>query len=113
METAEIKSCRTCVYELDEAHKEPCSSCDATGSNYERYNNMSTVTVHDNVNSPRHYTHGKFEVIDVLEDWNLNFRLANAVKYIARHKHKGKPIEDLKKAVWYIQREIEKYGKPC
>jgi len=64
----------------------------------------------DSVNSPKHYTHGKYEVIDVIEDWNLNFRLANTIKYVARHKHKGKPLEDLKKALWYLQREIDKYG---
>ena len=67
--------------------------------------------VEDNINSPQHYTKGKYEVIDVIEDWNLNFRLANAVKYIARHEHKGKPEEDLKKALWYLQREIDSYGK--
>lgn len=63
----------------------------------------------DAVHSPRHYTSGKFEVIDVIEDWGLNFRLANTVKYIARHKHKGKPLEDLKKALWYLQREIDRH----
>lgn len=64
----------------------------------------------DYVHSPKHYTAGKYEVIDVIEDWNLNFRLANTIKYIARHQHKGKPLEDLKKALWYLQREIDKYG---
>lgn len=63
----------------------------------------------DHVNKPQHYTKGNFEVIDVIEDWDLNFRLANTVKYIARHKHKGKPLEDLKKAMWYLQREIDKH----
>lgn len=60
----------------------------------------------DNVNHPEHYKqyHG-FEVIEITEQ--LNFCLGNAVKYILRADHKGKPIEDLKKAVWYIQREIK------
>lgn len=61
------------------------------------------------ISSPKHYTTGKYEVIDVIEDWDLNFRLANAIKYIARHKHKGKPKQDLCKALWYLQREIDKY----
>ena len=65
----------------------------------------------DNVFSPKHYTAGKYEVIDVIEDWGLNFRLANTIKYIARHKHKGKPLEDLKKALWYLQREIDKHER--
>jgi hypothetical protein len=74
------------------------------------YEDMFEASREDVVNKPKHYTTGKYEVIDVIEDWNLNFRLANAVKYIARHKHKGKPLEDLKKALWYLQREIDKHG---
>ena len=54
-----------------------------------------------------HYNQGRFEVIDVIEDWNLGFAAGNAVKYIARHKYKGKPVEDLKKARWYIDRLIQ------
>lgn len=60
----------------------------------------------DNVNSPAHYTFGKIEVIDVIEDWQLEFHLGNAVKYIARAKHKGRELEDLKKAQWYLNRKI-------
>ena len=60
------------------------------------------------VNHPNHYNVGKIEVIDAIEDWGLNFNLGNAVKYIARADHKGKPIEDLEKARWYIEREIER-----
>lgn len=67
----------------------------------------------DLVNHPPHYTFGKFEVIDVLEDWELNFHKANAVKYIARagRKNPDKEVEDLKKAIWYLQRNIELLGK--
>jgi hypothetical protein len=65
----------------------------------------------DMVNHPPHYTFGKFEVIDVIEDWELNYNTGNAVKYIARAEHKGKKVEDLRKAVWYLQREIEKDAK--
>lgn len=60
----------------------------------------------DNVSHPSHYNVGKIEVIDAIEEWGLNFSLGNAVKYIARADHKGKPIEDLQKARWYIDREI-------
>jgi hypothetical protein len=60
------------------------------------------------VHHPSHYNVGKIEVIDAIEDWGLNFSLGNAVKYIARADHKGKPIEDLEKARWYIEREIER-----
>lgn len=60
----------------------------------------------DVVNHPPHYTFGRFEVIDVIEDWALGFHLGNAVKYIARNGRKGDPLEDLKKARWYLDREI-------
>lgn len=67
----------------------------------------------DPVHWPSHYRFGKFEVIEVLEDWKLNFHLANAVKYIARagRKNKSKEIEDLEKAVWYINRHIQNLRK--
>ena len=58
------------------------------------------------INAPKHYTAGKYEVIDVIEDWKLGFRLANVVKYIARAEHKGNPLVDLYKALWYLNREI-------
>ena len=51
---------------------------------------------------------GKYEAIEVIEDWNLGFNLGNTIKYISRagHKDKDKTIEDLKKSLWYLQREI-------
>ena len=62
----------------------------------------------DAVNHPSHYTDGKIEVIDFIEDKGLGFCLGNAVKYIARagKKDATKEIEDLQKAVWYIERRI-------
>jgi len=51
---------------------------------------------------------GRFEVIDVIDDWKLDFSLGNAVKYIARAAHKGTELEDLKKARWYLDHEIKK-----
>lgn len=65
----------------------------------------------DMVNHPKHYNVGKYEVIDVIEDWKLNFHIGNAVKYLARAGHKGDEIEDLKKAIWYINRRIENIKK--
>lgn len=65
--------------------------------------------LNDAVNHPSHYTDGKIEVIDFIEDKNLDFCLGNAVKYISRagKKDPAKEIEDLKKAVWYINRRIQ------
>lgn len=63
----------------------------------------------NNINHPTHYNMGKFEVIDVIEDWKLDFHLGNTIKYIARAGHKGsnKTLEDLKKAQWYLERKID------
>lgn len=66
--------------------------------------------MNDNVNHPAHYTDGNIEVIDFIEDKKLGYHLGNAVKYIARagKKDPAKYIEDLQKAVWYLQREIKR-----
>lgn len=63
----------------------------------------------DPVNHPSHYTDGKIEVIDFIEDKKLGFHLGNAVKYVARagKKDPDKVKEDLRKAVWYIERYIQ------
>ena len=63
----------------------------------------------DPVNHPSHYTSGSIEVIDYIEDQRFPYHLGNAVKYISRagKKDKAKTIEDLEKAVWYINRYIE------
>ncbi len=63
---------------------------------------------HDPVNHPSHYNFGAIEVIDALEDWELGFHEGNAVKYIARagRKDPSKRVEDLRKAVWYLERRI-------
>lgn len=65
--------------------------------------------VNDPVNRPSHYTDGKIDVIDFIEDKKLGFCLGNAIKYIARagKKNKDKEVEDLEKAIWYIKRRIK------
>ncbi len=67
----------------------------------------------DAVNHPPHYTQGKIEVIDALEDWKLGFHEGNVVKYVARAKHKKNELEDLKKAAWYLARRIGQLEKPA
>lgn len=62
---------------------------------------------HDAVNHPSHYTRGKIEVIDFIEDQQLPYHLGNVIKYIARAGHKGDKLEDLKKARWYLDRYIK------
>lgn len=67
----------------------------------------------DVVNHPSHYTDGNIEVIDFIEDKGLGFCLGNAIKYISRagKKYPDKEIEDLEKAVWYINRRIQELKK--
>lgn len=69
------------------------------------------VTMHepapDMVNHPAHYKVGGIETIDFIEAKKLNYNLGNAVKYIARAYYKGNTKQDLQKAVWYLNREID------
>lgn len=60
------------------------------------------------VDHPDHYQSTKMEVIDVIEAFNLNFSRGNVLKYLLRAGKKSDEIEDLKKAMWYLQREINK-----
>lgn len=62
----------------------------------------------DAVNHPAHYggADNPYEAIKVIEAWSLGFNLGNAVKYISRAGKKGDHVEDLKKARWYLDREI-------
>jgi hypothetical protein len=64
----------------------------------------------ESVNHPNHYTWlpNGLEVIDIVE--NLNFNMGNSIKYVLRADHKRKPIEDLRKALWYITRELKRRG---
>lgn len=63
----------------------------------------------DKVDHPAHYggEDNPYEAIKVIEAWKLGFNLGNSVKYISRHEHKGTALEDLKKARWYLDREIQ------
>jgi hypothetical protein len=65
------------------------------------------------INHPKHYNHGKIEVIDAIEDWGLDFLLGNVVKYIGRSgkKTKSSELEDLSKARWYLDRKISSLSK--
>lgn len=80
------------------------------------YPEIQEINLEDNndpVNHPSHYTDGSIEVMDYIEDKGFNFALGNAVKYISRagKKDKNKTIQDLEKASWYLNREIERLKK--
>lgn len=62
----------------------------------------------DDINHPSHYTQGDIEVIDYIEDKKLGYCLGNVVKYVSCAGHKDDAIKALKKACWYLNREIEK-----
>ena len=64
---------------------------------------------------PKYYRRGKFEPIDVIEDWKLPYHLGCVLKYLGRyrfkHKKKEHQKEDLKKAAWYLLRYIDHLQK--
>ena len=59
--------------------------------------------------NPDHYKVGGVETIDFIEAKALNYNLGNVIKYVSRAGHKGVEVEDLKKAAWYLAREIAKH----
>ncbi len=64
----------------------------------------------EKINHPQHYG-GKdnpYEAIKVIEAWDLGFSLGNTIKYISRCGKKDDALQDLKKALWYLQHEIDK-----
>ena len=81
--------------------------------NSDKIKEVNVDDENDPVNHPSHYTDTKIEVMDYIEDKGFNFALGNAVKYISRagKKDKNKTIQDLEKAEWYLNREIERLKK--
>ena len=69
------------------------------------------VYADDMVNHPPHYKTGGIETIDFIEAKNLGYNLGNVVKYISRADYKGDRLENLKKAQWYMNREVELVSK--
>lgn len=92
------KTCESCgseMYTMEKGYL--CRNPNCTNTNV--YNS-------ETVDHPSHYITGNYEAIDVIEDWDLNFCLGNAIKYIARANHKGNKEDDIKKAIWYLEREL-------
>ena len=112
------KYCPTCAEQLSKPHKKDSKKTE--DRHIEDTNAEETIQVptaehmgamygnveHDAVNHPSHYTRGKIEVIDFIEDQQLPYHLGNVIKYIARAGYKGDKLEDLKKARWYLDRYI-------
>lgn len=91
-----------CIFALEDKWKQDA------GITYAQ-ERLADIERHEAVNHPSYYKTGGIEAIDVIEAWNLDFCLGNTVKYIARcGKKSDKVVEDLKKAAWYLNREIER-----
>lgn len=121
--------CISCKYSKRSVIERPCSSCKCGndhGSKWEpkeeriatppsgvRNDNVGGAV--DMVNKPPHYTHGKYECIDVMvetfgKEVTEHFCLLNAFKYIWRSEHKN-GLEDIKKAWWYLDKYLELEGE--
>lgn len=96
------KDCAFCKYRTIGPESEPCVRCDVA----------QYFEEDDAVEHPEHYTHGKYECIDVMTevfgaDEVADFCICNAFKYLFRCQHKHEtPIEDVKKAVWYLNKYL-------
>lgn len=75
--------------------------------NYDVYNEINKKEM---INHPSHYTQG-IETIDYIESHRMDFNIGNVIKYVTRAKHKGTELQDLKKALWYLDREIKRLEK--
>ena len=67
---------------------------------------------HDNINQPEHYNTGNIECIEAIEESMTpeafqGYLKGNCMKYLWRYKYKGKPLEDLQKAQWYLSKLIQ------
>ena len=101
----EVGSCIGCPLFEFPVHEDCYSESDFVMRNY----NVLFGQEDDPVNHPSHYTKGKIEVADFIADQKLNFDRGNAVKYVCRagSKDPEKEIQDLEKAIWYINHEIK------
>lgn len=85
----------------------PCCTCDTGWCAFHRTLNVH-VPIKDPIN-PAHYKAGSpIEIIRIIEGYDLNYLEGNAIKYILRARRKGKHLEDLHKAHWYLDRLIRR-----
>ena len=112
-------TCDTCRYFLRNPDESPCVWCKNTkvvGSDEYKAKPFlweDAGSGADNINHPKHYESGKFECIEVMQEAigveaTKGFCLCNAFKYIYRCKSKHEsPVEDIKKAIWYLEKFLE------
>lgn len=119
--TTEYNGCDGCYYEWLDESDAPCCNCkyrfDPGTMAYLKAKDCFKPKEEkvddeiDMVNHPPHYVGHGIEPIEFIESHNLNFCLGSAVKYIARAPYKGTELEDLKKAKWFLEREIKKHER--
>ena len=68
---------------------------------------MFEIEEKEMVDHPSHYNQG-IETIDYIDSWEMNFNTGNVIKYVTRAGYKNDQLEDLKKAMWYLDREIQR-----
>ena len=68
---------------------------------------MFEIEEKEMVDHPSHYNQG-IETIEYIESWSMNFNTGNVIKYVTRAGYKDNQLEDLKKAMWYLDREIQR-----
>ena len=108
--------CDSCIHAECSKSDNPISTKTLNGAtvsclDYENIDlNFEVKEEKEMVNHPSHYNQG-IEAIDYIESHKMNFCIGNVIKYITRAKHKGTELEDLKKASWYLNREIERLEK--
>lgn len=84
-----------------------CNGYEIAWSAIYDYLNDRPTQSNDSVNHPSHYNRGKIEVADFIYDQQLNFNRGNAIKYICRAGFKNDMVEDLEKAIWYLNHELK------
>ena len=86
------------------------SQIESTQTTYQEFPKTIKEDSEKNIDHPYHYRPRTYDAINVINAWKLNFSLGNAVKYICRagHTDPNKELEDLKKALFYIQSEIDR-----
>ena len=105
--------CENCIYTYQDESEEPCVRCKGTATpssmEFRTRPDLWSDGTNNPVNHPSHYNKGKVEVWDFISDWKLNFDRGNAIKYICRagSKDPEKEIQDLEKAIEYINHEIK------
>lgn len=119
--TTEYNGCNDCYYEWLGESDAPCCECkhrfepgtmarlkakDCFKPKEEKVDDEI-----DMVNHPQHYSAHGIEPIEYIESHDLNFNLGNVIKYVSRAPFKGTELQDLKKAKWYLEREIKKHDK--